>query len=375
MIYFDNAATTWQKPDGVMHALHTALHECGGNPGRAAHRLSLSASEAVDAVRVSLAALLSVPDPGRIVFCKNATEALNLAIYTRVQRGDHVLISDREHNAVYRPICRLVRQGIIDFDVFRIDENTEENIQALLRENTRVLVCNHISNVDGKKAPLEAIGHLCRKHGIYFIVDASQSLGHCPVLVNEIGADALCGPGHKGLFGIQGCGFAYLRQERGLREFLSGGSGSASRLPFMPTALPERFEAGTLPTPAILTLGAGVDFVRQVTPCVIADHEKQLTARLRRNLEGQADLHLYGGEGGLLSLTAQGHTPDELAAALDERGVCVRAGLHCAPLAHSALGTAAEGTLRISFSYFNTESEVDAFSDILLSLLKVGRSQ
>lgn len=371
MIYFDNAATTWKKPPGTMAAIKRALGECGGNPGRASHALSLAAAEAIDTVRCALATLIGVKDPSHIVFCHNATEAINLAIMTRVKRGDHILISDREHNAVYRPVCRLLRDGIADFDVFSTKGNVCENIRSLLRENTHMLLCNHISNVDGAVAPVEEIGRLCREKGIYFIVDASQSLGHLPLSAEKIGADALCGPGHKGLFGIQGCGFAWLRTSDGLREFFSGGSGSASRLPQMPSTLPERMEAGTLPTPAILALGAGIDFLHRVTVEAVKEHEDRLALYLCDCLSARKDVRiLRGGSGGVLSLCTSSIHPDTLTAALDSRGICVRGGLHCAPLAHAALGTIEDGTVRISFSYFNTVKEIDCFAKELTAILQ-----
>lgn len=370
MIYFDNAATTWKKPPGTVAAIMRALGECGGNPGRSSHALSLAAAEGVDAVRCSLAALIGADDPSHIVFCRNATEAINLAIMTRVQHGDHILISDREHNAVYRPVCRLLRERTADFDVFSTKGCVVENIRALLRENTRMLICNHVSNVDGAIAPLQDIAHLCRERGIYMIADASQSLGHMPLSVKEIEVDALCAPGHKGLFGIQGCGFVWLRREGGLREFQSGGSGSASRSPQMPPTLPDRMEAGTLPTPAIFALGAGVDFLRRTTTAAVEAHERRLADRLCDGLSDMHGIHLYrGGCGGVLSFTAEQYSPDELTAALDARSICVRGGLHCAPLAHAALGTAERGTVRVSFSYFNTTGEVDRFVKELSAIL------
>ena len=371
MIYFDNAATTGKKPPGVTKAVMRSLFECGGNPGRSSHALSLAAAEAVDAVRCSLADLIGAEDPTHIVFCRGATEALNMAIYTRVQRGDHVLISDREHNAVYRPVCRLARDGIADFDVFSTKSNVLQSIKDLLRDNTRMLICNHVSNVDGAVAPIREIGRLCRERGIYFIIDASQSLGHLPFSVKDVEADAVCAPGHKGLFGIPGCGFAWLRQAEGLREFLCGGSGSASRMPTMPPTLPERLEAGTLPTPAILALGAGLAFLEKIGIEAVAAHETALAARLCERLNEMKGMQLYyGGTGGVLSLRAGTLTPDELTAALDSRGICVRGGLHCSPLSHSAIGTMPHGTVRASLCYFNTVAEVDRFATVLADILR-----
>ncbi len=370
MIYFDNAATTWKKPPAVLSALRQAVTIYGGNPGRSSHALSLSAAEEIDGVRREVAELFSLPHPDHVVFCQNATHALNVAIKSRAARGGHILISDREHNAVYRPVCRLAQEGIMDFDVFST-RNARESILSLLRPNTGMLICNHISNVDGAAAPIGEIAALCRERGIYFIIDISQSAGHVPLTFPPgEEPDAICAPGHKGLFGVQGCGFVWFRSGEGLSTLLEGGSGNASRLPTMPATLPERMEAGTLPTPAILSLGAGIRFVREVGTEAIAAHEAALGDRLCDRLQEIAGLHVFrGSRGGVLSLTCDSITPDALTAMLDSRAVCVRGGLHCAPLAHSAIGTVECGTVRVSFSYFNTQREVDHFANILLSLL------
>ena len=371
MIYFDNAATTWPKPPAVLHRLRQAVEMYGGNPGRSSHALSLRAAEKIDEVRHLIASFFLLPHPDHVVFTQNATHALNLAIRTRVRRGMHILISDREHNAVYRPVCRLVQEGIAEFDVFSTRGDVESNILSLLRPETGMLICNHISNVDGACAPIEMLASFCRRRGIYFIVDASQSAGHVPLsFTADTQPDALCAPAHKGLLGVQGCGFAWLRSGEGLSPFLDGGSGTASRLPTMPTELPERMEAGTLPTPAILSLGEGIRFLRSVGLSAIAAHEAALADRLCARLAKEKRVRVYRREdAGLLSFTCQGISPDAVATALDTRGICVRAGLHCAPLAHTAIGTAEEGTVRVSFSYFNHAAEVDRFADVLFSLL------
>ena len=369
MIYLDNAATTWKKPPTVYRALTQAVRKYG-NPGRSSHALSLSASEMIDDVRCLAAELIGAEDPSHIVFTMNATMALNLAIKTRIQRGGHILISDREHNAVYRPVCRLAREKIADFDVFSTRGNLQTNILSLLRENTQMLICNHVSNVDGSIAPIREIGELCRTRGIYFILDLSQSLGHIPFSLGEVCADAVCAPGHKGLFGVPGVGFVWLRDGHILREFLEGGSGSSSLSPSMPSDLPEKMEAGTLPTPAIAALGAGIRFLKKQTVEAVAAHEELLAARLCDRLYGIRGLHIYrGGRGGPISLCPTGITPDALTARLDAEGICVRGGLHCAPLAHAALGTQSTGTVRVSFSFFNTREEIDHFALRLHSLL------
>ena len=372
MIYLDNAATSWKKPPAVLAALRQALGPYGGNPGRASHALSLAAAEKIDETRHALAALLALPFPSHIVFTLNATYALNMAIKGRVRQGDHILLSDREHNAVYRPVCRLVAEGVADFDVFSTVEDVRRNLNALLRKNTRMLVCNHVSNVDGARAPLAEIGAFCREHDIYFIVDISQSAGHMPLSHASLGyPNAVCAPAHKGLFGIQGCGFAWFLDEGDIAPLCEGGSGSASRSPTMPKDLPEHLEAGTLPTPAILALLAGVEFIKKITPEAIAAHEEHLADHLCDRLSAARSIRIYRpAGGGVLSLTCEGKSPDRLVAALDAEGVCVRGGLHCAPLAHAAIGTEETGTVRVSFSYMNTLHEANRFADLFLSLCK-----
>lgn len=371
VIYLDNAASTYPKPHCVLRALSRAVTREGGNPGRSSHALSLAAAIRIDSVRAELAALIDAPDPSHIVFTVNATHALNLAIKGRARRGSHILISDREHNAVWRPVCRLSRDGIADFDVFSTRGDVEKNILSLLRPNTDMLICNHISNVDGATAPIERIGALCARQGIYFIVDASQSLGHRPFSLARVQADAVCAPGHKGLFGVQGAGFLWLREGRGISTLLEGGSGSGSLDPEMPRSLPEKLEAGTPPTPAIAALGAGVRYLREISPEAILARETALLLRICDRLQGLPGLHLYtSGEGGILSLAATRITPDRMTELLDERSICVRGGLHCAPLAHAALGTQRTGTVRVSLSYHTTEEDADRLCAAVTEILK-----
>ncbi len=366
MIYFDNAATTYPKPPAIQEAVARAMRDAGGNPGRSSHALSLAAAEMVEGVREALGELLEAPDPGHIVFTMNATHALNLAIYTRVRRGSHILLSDREHNAVYRPVCRLAREGIADFDIFSTKGDVCQNILALLRPETDMLICTHISNVDGAEAPIAQIGELCRARGIYFIVDASQSVGHRPFSVKRCQADAVCAPAHKGLFGLPGLGFAWLREEGGLRTFIEGGSGSHSRSPQMPPFLPERLEAGTLPTPAIAALGAGIAFIRRKGPRAICEAETRLLHRMVGHLQRIPAVQVFAPpQGGVLSFSCHAPLPDVVARQLDAHHICVRHGLHCAPLAHMALGTEEHGTVRLSFSCLNTVQEVDQAARVL----------
>ena len=272
MIYLDNAATSFPKPPPVLSAMRDCCARYCGNPGRGSHILALRSAETVYACREALAELFGSEHPENVVFTLNATMALNLAIKGLAGAGDHILFSDLEHNAVRRPIAALTAEKRITYSVFpslagradRTDEAILAGIRKLLRPNTRILVCTHASNICPVTMPLEAIGALCREKGIRFIVDAAQSAGHLPIDMERMGIDILCAPGHKGLLGGQGCGFLILRDGIRLRTLTEGGSGVDSVPAEMPEDPPERYEAGTLSTPAIAGLLAGVRYIRQV---------------------------------------------------------------------------------------------------------------
>ncbi len=372
MIYFDHAATSYPKPREVVRAVRNALSKYGGNPGRGGHRLALATAEMVYDCRVAVSDLLGIREPEHIVFTSGATMALNLAIYTRVKRGMHVLISDREHNAVLRPILRLQREGVVEYDIFPTSGDTLAEIRARIKENTAILIACHVSNVTGFTLPIEEIGALCKERGIYFIIDAAQSAGHLPLDFERIGCSALCAPAHKGLFGIPGLGFCALKGEGGLAPFLSGGSGVNSLSPDMPEALPERMEAGTLPTIAAAALLAGVTHVHRYGISEIADRENRLKARIAEGLLSIRGIRLYepACRGGLIAFDHESIPPDLLARRLDDAGICVRAGYHCAPLAHKTIGTPVGGCVRVSLAHTNTQGECDRFLSAISRLTK-----
>ncbi len=370
MIYFDNAATSYPKPKAVTHEMERALLEAGGNPGRSSHPLAMAAAELVYDCRAEVADFFGFPDPEAVIFCQNATMALNLAIKSRAERGMHLLISDREHNAVLRPVYRLSKDGAVSFDIFRC-EHAMEDLYALTRRNTSILVLNHVSNVTGREAPIEEIGRFCRRHGIYLIIDASQSAGHQPIDLSRLHFDAFCAPAHKGLLGIPGAGFVILKRSEHLSSFLEGGSGVHSLDPEMPHTLPERYEAGTLPTVAIAALRAGLCEVKRMGTERIQSHESALKARLVRGMRAFPDVRLYEEDapGGLLSFNCLHLPADRVGEALAEQEICVRTGYHCAPLAHRAIGTLRTGTVRVSLGLYNTEGEIDRFLDAMDSIL------
>lgn len=361
MIYLDNAATSYPKPAPVRRAIADALVRYGGNPGRGGHRLSLRAAELVYECRSELCRFLGADEPESVIFTSGATMALNLAILTRVRRGMHVLISDREHNSVLRPILRLADEGIIKYEVYPTSGDVVAAIRERLRPETGLLVACHVSNVTGYTLPLREIGALCRLFGVYFVVDAAQSVGHLPLSLADISCDAFCAPAHKGLLGAAGAGFVILRSADGLRPFLMGGSGVDSLSPQMPDVLPERYEAGTLPTPAIAALLAGVRYLEGYGVERVAAEESAIRRRILEGLSVTRGITLYEPEcdGGLIAFTHSTLSPERLARRLDERGVAIRAGYHCAPLAHQTIGTPPGGCVRISVGIGNRPEDAD----------------
>lgn len=362
MIYLDNAATTFPKPRSVLSAVADCIRNIGGNPGRGAHALSLKAAEAVYDARCTVADFLGVNDPSKIVFTPNATFALNLAIRCRVKLGDHILLSDREHNAVLRPVAFLKENKIADYSVYSGTGDVLSDIKRKETEATAILICNPVSNVTGERLPIKEIAAYAKARGFYLIVDGSQWIGHGRPDKTVVGlADAIAAPGHKGLYGIQGSGFLYLKSPDGNAPFLLGGSGSRSAEASMPSDLPDRYEAGTLATPAIVSLAAGIRFLNDFGLDRIEEREASLVAYARERLENCPGFTVCGDPvgGAVLSFRVDGTPPEETARLLDRAGIAVRAGLHCAPLVHRAIGTFPEGTVRLGFGAFNTEKDVD----------------
>lgn len=375
MVYLDNAATTYPKPPEVTEAVVRCMTDFGGNPGRGSHRMAMLAAECVYTCREAAADLFGLTDPTRVVFTMNTTYALNMAIKCTVKPGDHVLIGSMEHNAVRRPVEKLAREGGITYDVFDAYGDTPTVMHSLknhIHPNTRALVCTHASNVCNKTAPLREIGAFCRSRGICFIVDGAQSAGVHAVDMRRLPVDMYCVPGHKGLFGPQGCGMILFGSDRYVTNatLVEGGSGIHSFESAMPREMPEHFEAGTLPTPSIAGLAAGIRWVERVGVCEIHRHECFLFRRLYENLRNMSGVCLYDETpGAVLLFRVKDRSPSEIASQLDRAGICVRAGLHCAPMAHKVLGTGTDGAIRVSFSAMNTEEDVTAFTDALYNII------
>lgn len=362
MIYLDNAATTFPKPRGVMAAVYDAIRLYGGNPGRSSHYLSRQAARIVYETREEVASLFD-GQPENVVFTLNATYALNIAINALRPKNGLVLISNFEHNAVLRPVAAGGEYEV--FDASGSDDEVITSFTAALAFKPTLVVCNHASNLCGRIIPVEKIGRICRDNGIPFIIDASQSAGRRSVSLKDTFADAICAPGHKGLFGTQGSGFVifadkYRESASGLLPFVHGGNGVNSLEPFMPDFLPERYEGGTLPTPAIAALGVGIREVKRLTLSHIECLENELGKELAEGLSVIKGVTLYGDYGGGTVLFNLDGVPSEaLARELERHAIFVRAGYHCCPLGHSTLKTPPGGAVRASFSVFNTKHDVD----------------
>ena len=380
IIYFDSAATTFQKPSSVYIEADRCLRQYCGNSGRGSHILALRSAEKIYECRSILADMFATR-PENVIFTQNTTYALNMAILGILKEGDHVIISNLEHNSVLRPIHNAHISKGVEYTVFdawcggaATAEKILSNIRHATRKNTRALVCTHASNICSTILPIKEIGEYCSRHGIIFIVDGAQSAGHEYINMELMNIDILCMPAHKGLFGPQGCGIMLLRSPDTMpSSLIFGGSGVNSLSPFMPDEPPEKYEAGTLPTPAIAGLCEGLRFLRDMGIENITRHEKFLWNRAYNYLSKNKRVKIYdrNHSGSVLLFNILGADCDKVGEYLSEKGICVRSGYHCAPLAHKTLNTAADncsGAVRASFSIFNTASEVDSLCYELMKI-------
>jgi cysteine desulfurase/selenocysteine lyase len=366
-MYFDNAATSYPKPDSVYETLDTFLRTAGANPGRSGHRMAVAADRAIAGARQRLARLINAPDPRRIIWTSNCTGALNLALKGFLAADDHVVTTQLEHNSVRRPLRALELQGV---GVTRVDcpggALEPAAVIEALRPETRLVALVHASNVTGAVLPVGEIAAECRKRGVRVLLDAAQTAGAYPLDVRDLGVDMVAMPGHKSLLGPPGTGALYVGAEIELRPLMEGGTGTDSDLDAQPDRLPDRLEAGTLNTVGIAGLGAAVEWIEATGVETIRRHESALLQVIWEGVAGIPGVTLYGplpgaGRVGVLSFNLGGWEPTDLAAVLDEHfDVQCRAGLHCAPGAHQAIGTFPSGTVRLSPGYFNTTAEAES---------------
>ena len=369
MIYFDNAATSFKKPKSVCQRLNRYLKKECGNPGRSSHFIASKSAEYVYEAREKVAKLFNLSNPEKVVFTMNATYALNMAIKTLISENSHVIISDVEHNSVMRPIYSLNKSKGVEYSVFNsAADNIFQEIEKHLRKETRAIVCTLTSNVDGRELPFYSLSEIKKKHNLKLIIDASQAAGHTDLNLSKYSYDAIALPAHKGLFGIQGAGVCIFGETIPQESFIEGGSGSESKLLTMPSYLPEKFEAGTLPTPSIIALSAGIDYILSTGIQNIREKEIKLNNALKYRLNDVKGIKIYGSNNSIISFNIDGIGCEKVSAILDSQKICTRAGLHCAPSAHRALGTETTGTVRVSLSYFNTIKEIDIFWNALKSI-------
>lgn len=367
MIYFDHAASSFPKPKEVVEAVSNALLHFSANPGRGNHQLAEQAAGVIQQARKEIAAFFGLSDSNRVIFFHNATGALNQAILGfPFQRGDHVITTTVEHNSVRRPLEACAREKGIYITYIRIENGRfdETKWAKALTENTKLIAVTHASNVTGEIAPLADISAFANKHRIPLLVDASQTAGVLPIHMEKMGIDLLAFPGHKSLLGPQGTGALLIGKNiNNLKPIMYGGTGAFSESETQPEQLPYRLESGTLNTPGIAGLLAGLKVVKERGLDAIVNHERELAKDCIKRLKEIERVHVYGtGDLGVFSFAIDNADSHEIAMILDQHyQIAVRAGLHCAPLIHKQLDTLHTGLVRVSFGYTNTKEEVDAF--------------
>ncbi|HCE66230.1 MAG: cysteine desulfurase [Geobacteraceae bacterium GWC2_55_20] len=373
-VYLDNAATSFPKPEEVYQAVIHAMREVGASPGRGGHHRSLEAGRIMFMAREAVARLFSIADSSRIIFTHNATGALNLALHGTLKPGDHVITTSMEHNSLLRPLHALGRDGV---DVTIVDAGPEglvdpDQIARFVRKDTRMIAVGHISNVCGAIQPIDRISAICHKAGAMFLMDAAQSAGYINIDVVSSGIDLLAAPGHKGLLGPPGTGLLYVAPHIELKPIFEGGTGTSSTSLEQPLMMPDGYEAGTHNLPGIAGLKAGIEFILDRGIDTIFQHEHSLVNQAARLLGLLPGVKIYGpgdpeSRGAVLSFNVEGVDASLLAAELDHGfDIAVRAGLHCAPLAHRTIGTLPGGTLRMSPGWSSTSEEIAFFSDAVV---------
>lgn len=363
--YLDNASTSWPKPQRVIDEMVRFQADEGGSPGRGGHRMAVAAERIVRDVRVKLARLINADDPKRIIHCLNGTDALNIALKGSLREGDHVVCTQLDHNSVSRPLEAMAARKFITLTRVPIAGDgcvDPDAIRDAIIPATRLITTIHASNVTGIIQPVAEIGRVAREHDLLFLVDAAQAAGVVDIDIEAMNNDLLAFPGHKSLLGPSGTGALYVGKRAEIRPFREGGTGADSSYPTQPEEFPTRLEAGSPNTVGLAGLNAAL---AGLNPALTLAHERKLIERMIRGLEGCDKVRIIGDAPlnrrvGLVSLLIDGISPVDAAAILDESfGIAVRAGLHCAPYAHRALGTFPDGTIRVSTGWSTTDAEMD----------------
>lgn len=378
MIYLDNAATTYPKPPTVISASNETLR-ISANPGRSGYKMALKASEKIFICRQKAADFFNLENVENCILTPSCTVSLNTVVYGTLKKGDHVVISTFEHNSVLRPVKRLSDMGVISYNVAEVfegdDDKTVDSFRKCMNDKTKLVICTHASNVFGIKLPVKRIAALCKYYGVLFCLDTAQSAGVVPIDINEIGADFICVPGHKGLYGPMGTGLLLINTDKIPESLYQGGTGS-STLDFLePQILPDKFESGTLNLSGFAGLSKGIDFVNFKTVERISYHEMKLIRRMYQKLSIIKNVELYtkipekNHFVPLMSFNIKDKDPNLVANMLDKKfGICVRAGFHCSPIAHKFMGTGERGTVRVCPSAFTSEKETDFFVNAVYNI-------
>lgn len=375
MIYFDNAATTLHKPQEVIDAVIKAMTSMG-NAGRGNTSASMEASHIIFDTRENLAKLFNIKDSSRIAFTCNSTEALNIAIKGSLTTGDHVITTMLEHNSVLRPLYEMENKGV-ELSIIQVDKLgniSYDEIQSLIKNNTKSIVCTHGSNLTGNLVDIEKIGKICKEHNLLFIVDVSQTAGVFPIDVEKMNIDILCFTGHKSLLGPQGTGGIFVKEGIEVTPLKSGGTGILTYSKTQPLIMPTHLEAGTLNGHGIAGLNAGIEFINKIGMKKIREKEENLMWRFYNEVKELPHIKIYGDFSKkercpIVTLNIDNYDSGDIAEELLNYGVATRAGGHCAPLMHEALGTIKQGAVRFSFGYFNTEEEVDEVIKIIKNII------
>lgn len=376
MIYFDNSATTFPKPSSVIKQAYYGLKDYSFNSGRGGYVESLRAASLIYDVREKIGDMFEV-EPSNVVFTKNCTEALNIAIKGSVKKGEHIIISSLEHNAVSRVVHKLYEDGMVNYDIAKYSYDDEEcvsNFEKLIKPNTSLIVCMHSSNVFGVSFPIAKLGKLCKKYGIRFIIDAAQGAGLCDIKAKRDNIDIICTAGHKSLFGSMGTGFIAISNNVKLNTLTEGGTGSNSLDLHQPDFLPDRLEAGTLNNSGIISLGSGIDFINRIGMQNLYAHEMNLAVYLHNQLSNINKVKLYVPTPKMyksmpiVSFNVNGYQSEAVAKTLADNRICVRAGYHCSLLAHKHFETLDTGTVRVSLGCFNKVNECNKLINVIKKL-------
>lgn len=380
MIYLDNAATTYPKPQSVILASNDAVRNCA-NPGRSGYKLAINASDKIFNCRQKAADFFNLKNVENCILTPSCTVSLNTVIYGTLKKGDHVVISSLDHNSVLRPIKRLSKMGVITYDIAEVfcgdDDSTVDSFRRCMNDKTKLVICTQASNVFGIRLPVNRIAALCKYYGVLFCLDCAQSAGLVPIDITDIAADFLCVPGHKGLYGPMGTGLLLINTDKIPESLYQGGTGSSALDFNEPQLLPDKFESGTLNLSGFAGLSKGIDFVRQKTPEVINNHEMKLIRFAFQSLKTISGVKFYTDLPDskrfvpLLSFNVSDKDPNTVASILDKSfGICVRSGYHCSPIAHKYMGTDDIGTVRICPSAFTSEKDIKSFINAIYLISK-----